>query len=174
MEVRHSCDRQRDCFQYRFIPMKLWSIVYMHASWTKTMDVKQKDVLEKWNKENIGCFSRATSPHWMWSVQNKSKKIYRCCLFLSFITGRLCLTRSSLQQAPNLARWVWHQSRQINSSPTLISWFPCKITEEFPDFLIILRNYLLMWGRITIFLTKLQGNHEIWRVNVWRLKMCDI
>lgn len=27
-----------------------------------------------------------------------------------------------------------------------------------------------MWGRVTIFLTRLQGNQEIWRVNVWRLK----
>ena len=27
-----------------------------------------------------------------------------------------------------------------------------------------------MWGRVTIFLTRLQGNQEIWRVNGWRLK----
>lgn len=92
----------------------------LYANWMKTMDVQQKDIFRKWRKETKDT-GRATSPHCrdqcktLWSVGKKKVKKYRCCLFLSFTTGRLCLTRSSLQQAPNLtdARWVWHKSRQI-------------------------------------------------------------
>ena len=97
----------------------LWNCGLYACKLNEKYGCQTKRCFRKWNKENKRCFSRATSPHWCDQCKTKVKK-YRCCLFLSFTTGRLCFTRSSLQQAPNLARWVWHQSRQINSSPT---WF---------------------------------------------------